>query len=123
MTNFRLFQTESVCRRQFQFFTIMAENSSNGWKTLWEKEKLLVMSNFSFSHSVFKRSLLQTRKIQGLFGEGLNCSEEENNKGKKKKIPPILSRACVAYPKDNFYKQGHFIFCANPIVFACSEIF
>ena len=22
-------------------------------KTLWEKEKLLVMSNFSFSHSVF----------------------------------------------------------------------
>ena len=26
-----------------------------GRKTLWEKEKLLVMSNFSFSHSVFKR--------------------------------------------------------------------
>ena len=24
-------------------------------KTLWEKEKLLVMSNFSFSHSVFLR--------------------------------------------------------------------
>ena len=23
------------------------------WKTLWEKEKLLVMSNFSFTHSVF----------------------------------------------------------------------
>ena len=22
-------------------------------KTLWEKEKLLVMSNFSFSHSIF----------------------------------------------------------------------
>ena len=28
-------------------------------------------SNFSFSHSVFKRLVLQTRKNQGLFGKGL----------------------------------------------------
>ena len=27
--------------------------STSLWKTLWEKEKLLVVSNFSFSHSVF----------------------------------------------------------------------
>ena len=27
-------------------------------KTLWEKEKLLVTSNFSFSHNVFKSCLL-----------------------------------------------------------------
>ena len=27
----------------------MAESSSEGWKTLWKKEKLLVTSNFSFS--------------------------------------------------------------------------
>ena len=33
----------------------MAENSSNLWKTLWEKEKLLIKSNFSISLSVFKR--------------------------------------------------------------------
>ena len=45
----------------------MEESSPNGWKTLLEKEKLLVTSNFSFSHSVFKRLLLQTRKNQGLF--------------------------------------------------------
>ena len=38
---------------------------------MWEKEKLLVTSNFSFSHSVFKRLVLQTRKNQGLFGKGL----------------------------------------------------
>ena len=38
----------------------------------WEKEKLLVMSNFSFSRSVFKGLVLQTRKNQGLFGKGLN---------------------------------------------------
>ena len=49
----------------------MAESSPNGEKTLWEKEKLLVTSNFSFSHSVFKRPILQTRKNQGLFGKGL----------------------------------------------------
>ena len=29
------------------------------------------MSNFSFSHCVFKRCILQTRKNQGLFGKGL----------------------------------------------------
>ena len=31
----------------------MAESSPNGWKRLWEKEKLLVTSNFSFSPTVF----------------------------------------------------------------------
>ena len=39
---------------------------------MWEKEKLLVVSNFSFSHSVFKRLVLQTHKNQRLFGKGLN---------------------------------------------------
>ena len=50
----------------------MVESSLKGLKTLWEKEKLLVTSNFSFSLSVFKRLILQTRKNQGLFGKGLN---------------------------------------------------
>ena len=49
----------------------MGESSPKGLKTLREKEKLLIMSNFFFSHSVFKRLLLQTRKNQGLFGTGL----------------------------------------------------
>ena len=39
---------------------------------MWEKEKLLVTSIFFFSHSFFKRLVLQTRKNQGLFGKGLN---------------------------------------------------
>ena len=34
---------------------------------MWEKEKLLATSNFSFSHSVLKRFVLQTSKTQGLF--------------------------------------------------------
>ena len=50
----------------------MAGIYPNGEKTLWEKEKLLITSNFSFSHSVFKRLVLQTLKSQGLFGKGLN---------------------------------------------------
>ena len=49
----------------------MAESFLKGWKTLQEKEKLLIMSNFSFSCSVFKRLVLQTRNNQGLFGKGL----------------------------------------------------
>ena len=49
----------------------MAESSPNRWETLWEKEKLLVTSNFSFSRSVFKRIGLQTRKNQGLFEKWL----------------------------------------------------
>ena len=36
-----------------------------------KEEKLLVTSNFSFSHSVFKRLILQTCKNQGLFGKVL----------------------------------------------------
>ena len=47
----------------------MAESSLNEWKTQWEKEKLLVTSNFSFYHSVFKRLVLQTCKKPGLVWE------------------------------------------------------
>ena len=50
----------------------MAESSPNRKKKLREKEKLPVMSNFSFSHTDFKRLVLQTRKNQGLFGKGFN---------------------------------------------------
>ena len=52
----------------------MVESFPKGLKTLWEKEKLLIMSNFSFSHSVFKRLVRQTHKNQGLFGQGLSHS-------------------------------------------------
>ena len=49
-----------------------------GRKTLWEKEKLLVTSNFSYSHCVFKRLVLQTGKNQGLFGKGLKGHSSSN---------------------------------------------
>ena len=54
----------------------MAESLPKGLKTLWEKEKLLVTSNFSFTRSVFKRFVLQTRKNKGLFGERIKQTED-----------------------------------------------
>ena len=60
----------------------MEETYPNGLKRLWEKDNLLVMSNLSSSHSVFKRLVLQTRKNQGLFGKGLTRSFFHFNKNK-----------------------------------------
>ena len=50
----------------------MAESFPKGLKTLWEKEKLLLIGNFSFSHRVFKR-LLSRRHVKTrayVFGKG-----------------------------------------------------
>ena len=69
MTYFRLFQ--KGLQTTISNLMKVEEKSPNGLKTLWEKEKLHVTSNFSFSHNVFKRLVLQTRKNQGLFGEEL----------------------------------------------------
>ena len=48
-----------------------------GEKTLWEKEKMLVISIFSFSHNVlhvFKMLLSQGYKKSGLCGKDLICA-------------------------------------------------
>ena len=42
------------------------------WKTGWEKEKLLVMSNFFFSHNVFKSCLLLMALKMSTYGERVN---------------------------------------------------
>ena len=60
--------------------TVNLQKKKNGTKfskrgrknSRWEKVKLLVTSSFSFSHSVFRRLVLQTHKKKGLFGKGLN---------------------------------------------------
>ena len=49
----------------------IAQSSLNRSKTLWVKEKLLVTSNFSFSHSVFQRLVSQGRPKVLLCGNGL----------------------------------------------------
>ena len=75
-TNFRLFRTERLCRWQFQVKWKWQEVLHMGRKHCGKKEKLLVTSNFSFSRSVFKRVLLQTRKSQGLFGNRLRVNSQ-----------------------------------------------
>ena len=52
---------------------------SNPVENIGEKKKLLVMSNFFFSHSGFERLVIQTRKNQGLFGKGLNMNDPKNS--------------------------------------------
>ena len=49
----------------------MAKVLRKGRKTLWKKDKLLVTSNLSFSHNVYKRLVMQTHKNQGLFRKGV----------------------------------------------------
>ena len=71
-TNFLPFQTERVCRRQYQ---------------TWRKWlKVFQTSNFSFSYSVFKRLALQTRKNQGLFGKSLTHYQTTNDSSKLKEF-------------------------------------
>ena len=60
MTNFSLAKTEGVCIQQF--LIELLGSSPKGWQTF-------VSSNFSFSHSVLKRFVMQTGKNQGLFGK------------------------------------------------------
>ena len=57
----------------------MVESYPTVKKTMWEKEKLLVTSNFSFNPSVFRRLLLQTHENQGLFGKGLNLFPKDKH--------------------------------------------
>ena len=47
-----------------------------GGKTLWEKEKMLATSIFSFSHYVFQRLLFQGRCKWGLRDKGIIQSEK-----------------------------------------------
>ena len=73
-THFLLLQTERNGWQQFQIWWTWKKVLRNGYKTLWEMEKLLVTSNFSFSRNVFERLVLQTLKNQGLFWKMLMTS-------------------------------------------------
>ena len=68
----------------------MEDSSTNGLKTLWEKEKLLVTSNFSFSHSVFKRLVLE--------------------KGLRENIIISMMSITLIIPKGNIIKKKIYIY-------------
>ena len=60
----------------------MADSYSKWVENTVEKEKLLVTSNFSFFHSVFKRFVSQGRQKVSLCGKGLineiDCVKPQN---------------------------------------------
>ena len=92
----------------------MAGSPTNGEKTPWEREKLLITSNFSISRCVFKRLVLQTSKNQGLFNPFPNkplilcvCSKPFENTVRKGEIarnkqfllfPPCFSTFYANFP-------------------------
>ena len=57
----------------------MVQSSPKWWKTPWEKEKLLVTSNFSFSRSVFKRFVWQKRKKTGFVWERVKAIDDDDD--------------------------------------------
>ena len=52
-TFFRQFQTPKCLQRTISNLIKMAEISSNGWKTLWEKEKLLVTMHVTMLSTLY----------------------------------------------------------------------
>ena len=86
-----------------------------------EKEKLLVTSNFSFSHSIFRRFVLQTRKSQGIFWKGLNnlSQYETANSG-----IPVLFGHFSYHRLHHHWTSSHHIsifvnVCGQHILFSC----
>ena len=76
-TNFRLFQTETVCSGQCQIWQKWKKENQTSRNHCGEKENLLVTSNFSFSHSIFKRLLFQRHQKVSLCGNGLTSWREK----------------------------------------------
>ena len=69
----------------------MAKSYPNRYKTLWEKEKLLVTSNFSFYHSVFKRLVSQGHQKVSLCGNGLMLPYPSCHKYRKMKYGKLTT--------------------------------
>ena len=70
-TNFRRFQTQRVCRRQFKFDKNVVKFSKWVKNTVGKRRNCSLRAISPFSHSVFKRCVLQKRKNKGLFGKEL----------------------------------------------------
>ena len=73
-TKFRISpNSKNNCRWQNKWDWKNKHLYREGYKTLWEKEKMLDTSNFSYSCNVFKSPL-----SQGLCGKELNCPSRAN---------------------------------------------
>ena len=70
-TNFRLFQTERVCRWQFQIWWQFQKVLQIGRKHLGKRRNCSLRAISPFSHSVFLRLVLQTCQNQDFLAKGL----------------------------------------------------
>ena len=70
-TNFRLFQTERVCRRQFQIWRKWQKVIQTGRNHTGKRRNCSLWANFSFSHSVFKTLVSQGGQKVSLCQSGL----------------------------------------------------
>ena len=66
--NFKALPNSNSLQSTFSNLMKMTGSSINGYKTLWKKEKLLVTSNFSFFHRVFKRLNCRHMKTRARLG-------------------------------------------------------
>ena len=69
------------------------KSSPKGLKTWWEKEKYLVMSNFSYPQRVFKRLALQIPENQGLFGKELIMLSGKESRNQK--LKQLRNATCI----------------------------
>ena len=106
----------------------IAESSPNGWKTLWEKEELLVMSNFSCFPQCFRKTCTTDTLKAGLVWERVNTLQHNSNfrqpwerhllktlseKRGKCRSPTFssFSTKCSLLPNTNFNFFSHIYFC------------
>ena len=93
-----------------------------GLEMLWEKEKLLVMSNLSFFHRVFQRLVLQTHENICLFGKGsIKCINPFPNR-------PWFLRVCstsllkTLWEKEKLLIMSNFSF-SNCVFYPFGQLF
>ena len=80
------------------------EKYHKGQKTLWDKEKLLVPSNFSFSHIVFHSYKSLVCQNAALCGNGLNYTSHTSTDF----VPGLMKSAKLQHhSKTGWLYKGH----------------
>ena len=79
-------------------------------KTLWEKGKLLIMSNFLFSHNVFKGCLLLMRQNEYLWSRGLSDHKETPSSKHNGKLRKYSYPEFSPFPDISIFSFSHFVF-------------
>ena len=95
---FRLFQTDSVCRRQFQIWWKWHNVLWTSGKHYGKRKNCSITSNFLLFPECFKRIVLQTCENQGLFGKRLNW--------KKKTFKQVVKIPKWCFIEKNIYESA-----------------